>query len=61
MMGELEKLMRDINRYLINKRRNFPRLYLLSNEDLMEMVGSSNNEALLQRDMIKLFPGIRRM
>ena len=61
MMGELDKLMFDINKYLVKKRRNFPRLYLLSNEDLMEMVGCSNNEELLQRDFIKLFPGIRKI
>jgi len=39
MIRELELLMFDINRYLVLKRRNFPRLYFMNNEDLMEMVG----------------------
>jgi hypothetical protein len=61
MHKALDKLIYDINRYLILKRRNFPRLFLLSNDELMDMVGNSNDEIALQKDLIKLFPGIRKL
>jgi hypothetical protein len=47
MIKELEILMFNVNRYLIQKRRNFPRLYFMSNEELMEMVANSANELAL--------------
>jgi hypothetical protein len=43
------------------KRRNFPRLYFLSNEDLMQMVSNASDEHLVQKDLVKLFPGISRL
>ena len=33
----------DINKYLIMKRRNFPRLYFMTNDELMEMVANSQD------------------
>ena len=47
MIEELDVLMYNVNRYLIQKRRNFPRLYFMSNEELMEMVANSGNEIAL--------------
>ena len=40
------------------KRRNFPRLYFMTNEDLMQMVSNASDEVKVQKDLIKLFPGI---
>ena len=51
----------SITKYLMLKRRNFPRLYFLSNEDLMEMVSNASDEMKVQKDLVKLFPGIRRL
>ena len=61
MIKELEILMYNVNRYLIQKRRNFPRLYFMSNEELMEMVANSGNEIALQNDLHTLFPGIFKL
>jgi len=43
------------------KRRNFPRLYFLSNEDLMTMVSNATDENKVQKDLVKLFPGISKL
>jgi hypothetical protein len=40
------------------KRRNFARLYFLSNDELMEMVANSNDTVAIQKDLNKLFQGI---
>jgi len=61
MIKELDILMYNVNRYLIQKRRNFPRLYFMSNEELMEMVANGGNELALQNDLHKLFPGIYKL
>ena len=51
----------EINRYLILKRRNFPRLYFMTNDELMEMVGNSGDEIALQKNLFLLFPGIKKL
>jgi len=51
----------EINRYLILKRRNFPRLYFMTNDELMEMVGNSGDEFALQKNLFLLFPGIKKL
>ena len=43
------------------KRRNFPRLYFMNNDELMQMVGNSTDEVALQADLFKLFPGIKKL
>jgi hypothetical protein len=48
----------NVNKYLLMKRRNFARLYFLSNDELMEMVANSNDTVAIQKDLNKLFPGI---
>jgi dynein heavy chain len=60
-LKDLERLMYCITRHLMNKRRNFPRLYFLSNEDLMTMVNNASDEIKVQADLVKLFPGISRL
>jgi tRNA/tmRNA/rRNA uracil-C5-methylase (TrmA/RlmC/RlmD family) len=47
MLKELEGLMQGINDYLCNKRANFPRLYLLSNDKLMDLVNNYEDEECL--------------
>ena len=53
--------MYGITRHLMLKRRNFPRLYFLSNEDLMSMVNNASDEIKVQADLVKLFPGISKL
>lgn len=43
------------------KRDAFPRFYFLSNDDLLELLGQSSKEHIIQKHIKKLFPGIHRL
>lgn len=43
------------------KRNAFPRFYFLSNDDLLELLGQSSKEHIIQKHIKKLFPGIHRL
>ncbi|CAF4954820.1 unnamed protein product [Pieris macdunnoughi] len=52
-----------LNQYIDEKRTIFPRLYFLSDDDLLELLGQARSgaegrEAVLQTHLKKLFPGI---
>lgn len=46
---------------LQTKRNAFPRFYFLSNDDLLELLGQSSKEHIIQKHIKKLFPGIHRL
>ena len=41
------------------KRSNFPRFYFLGDEDLLELLGQSTKEQIIQTHIKKLFTGIK--
>lgn len=43
------------------KRNAFPRFYFLSDDDLLELLGQSTKEQIIQKHIKKLFPGINRL
>lgn len=43
------------------KRNAFPRFYFLSDDDLLELLGQSTKESIVQKHIKKLFPGINRL
>lgn len=43
------------------KRNTFPRFYFLSDDDLLELLGQSTKELIIQKHIKKLFPGINRL
>lgn len=43
------------------KRNAFPRFYFLSDDDLLELLGQSTKEPIIQKHIKKLFPGINRL
>ena len=53
-----EEILKDMEQYLERHRSQFPRLYFLSNADLVEMVGISRNPQALVPFARKCFPGI---
>lgn len=47
--------------FLQTKRNAFPRFYFLSDDDLLELLGQSTKEPIIQKHIKKLFPGINRL
>lgn len=47
--------------YSQTKRNAFPRFYFLSDDDLLELLGQSNKESIIQKHIKKLFGGINRL
>lgn len=51
--------MRDAN--LVNIEGKFPRFYFLGDDDLLEILGQSQNAQVIQMHLKKLFAGINRV
>jgi len=58
MAAKLDYLMKALVRYLEAKRSHFPRLYFLSNEEIIGIVGMMEDIYMLQRNLYKMFEGI---
>lgn len=43
------------------KRNAFPRFYFLSNDDLLEFLGQSTKDHIIQKHIKKLFPGVHEL
>ena len=50
--------MRTLIKYLEAKREYFPRLYFLSNEQIIEIMGMMEDISTLERNLFKMFEGI---
>jgi hypothetical protein len=57
-LASLEGLQKTLACFLEMKRSQFPRLYLLGDEDLVDLIAYSADEAQLRFHMRKLFPAI---
>jgi len=55
----LETLQQALEYYLETKRRIFPRLYFVSNDDLLEILAHSKRPDLIQPHIRKLFLNIK--
>ncbi|XP_068628065.1 cytoplasmic dynein 2 heavy chain 1 [Battus philenor] len=60
---QLNSCQSALNQYIDEKRSIFPRLYFLSDDDLLELLGQARDgaegrEAVMQSHLKKLFPGI---
>ena len=58
MHKNFEILMRTLVKYLEAKREYFPRLYFLSNEQIIEIMGMMADISTLERNLFKMFEGI---
>jgi dynein heavy chain 1 len=57
-LESLSKIQKSLAEYLETKRSEFPRFYFVGDEDLLELLGNSNDITRLQLFFRKMFPGI---
>jgi len=58
---KLEALQLALEQYLETKRRVFPRLYFVSNDDILEILAHSKRPDLMQPHIRKLFANIKSL
>ncbi len=57
-LESLNKIQKGLSEYLESKRSDFPRFYFVGDEDLLELLGNSNDIIRLQQYLRKMFTGI---
>ncbi|CCW60171.1 unnamed protein product [Phytomonas sp. EM1] len=58
---ELERVLSSLEKKLEEKRRAFPRLYFLSNDDLLDVLAKVRTPELVMLHMLKIFDGIKTL
>lgn len=58
IMAQLERCQKALNDFLEEKRNKFPRFYFLGDDDMLEILGQSQNPTIIQLHLKKLFSGI---
>ncbi|KDO32540.1 hypothetical protein SPRG_03015 [Saprolegnia parasitica CBS 223.65] len=61
MVDQLERCQKALADFLEEKRSRFPRFYFIGDEDLLEILGQSQNPAVIQSHLKKLYQGIHRV
>lgn len=61
ILDQLERCQRALNDFLEEKRGKFPRFYFLGDDDLLEILGQSQNPEVIQMHLKKLFAGIHQV
>lgn len=59
MSGKLEGIQKALELYLETKRQIFPRFYFLSSDDVLEILGQSQNPDAMQPHLKKCFDNIK--
>lgn len=57
---ELDKCQKSLSNYLESKQMSFPRFYFISNDDLLQILGSSDPQTI-QPFLLSLFDGCKRL
>lgn len=57
----MERCQKALNDFLEEKRGKFPRFYFLGDDDLLEILGQSQNPQVIQMHLKKLFAGIHKV
>lgn len=58
---KLEEIQKALDMYLESKRQIFPRFYFLSNDDVLEILGQSQNPEAMQPHLKKCFDNIKSL
>ena len=58
MLEQLDRCQKALNDFLEEKRSKFPRFYFIGDDDLLEIIGQSENPLVIQNHLRKLFAGI---
>eukprot|EP01063_Lacrimia_lanifica_P011176 TRINITY_DN1797_c1_g1_i1.p1 TRINITY_DN1797_c1_g1~~TRINITY_DN1797_c1_g1_i1.p1 ORF type:complete len:4267 (+),score=1793.68 TRINITY_DN1797_c1_g1_i1:109-12909(+) len=58
ILEQLDRCQKALNEFLEQKRGRFPRFYFIGDDDLLEILGQSQNPAVIQNHLKKLFSGI---
>ncbi|GLH06946.1 Dynein heavy chain, cytoplasmic, partial [Gryllus bimaculatus] len=58
LLDQLARCQKSLNDFLEEKRSAFPRFYFLGDDDLLEILGQSTKERVIQSHLKKLFSGI---
>jgi dynein heavy chain 1 len=58
VLESLTKIQKGLTEYLESKRSEFPRFFFVGDEDLLELLGNSNDIIRLQQYLRKMFSGI---
>lgn len=61
LSDRLEIILKSLEIFLEAKRQAFPRFYFISNDDLLEILGSSRNPEMVQPHLKKLFDNIHKI
>lgn len=61
MSAKLEDIQKALDMYLETKRQIFPRFYFLSNDDVLEILGQSQNPEAMQPHLKKCFDNIKSL
>ena len=61
MSAKLEEIQKALDMYLETKRQIFPRFYFLSNDDVLEILGQSQNPEAMQPHLKKCFDNIKSL
>ncbi|KAF1331188.1 Dynein heavy chain, partial [Globisporangium splendens] len=61
MVDQLERCQKALADFLEEKRSRMPRFYFIGDEDLLEILGQSQNPAVLQNHLKKLYQGVHRV
>ncbi|XP_068166166.1 dynein axonemal heavy chain 2 [Antennarius striatus] len=59
--SKLENIQKALEIYLETKRQIFPRFYFLSNDDVLEILGQSQNQEAIQPHLKKCFSNIKSL
>lgn len=60
IQNELEKCQKSLTNYLDTKKNSFPRFYFVSNDDLLDILGSSK-ATTIQSHLLKLFDNVKSL
>lgn len=61
LQQQLARCQATLSTYIMAKRNAFSRFYFLSDDDLLEILGQSSNEEIIQKHITKIFPGIAKL